>query len=1181
MLESVLHFSIKNRWLILLLTALVAAVGVFSLKRLPIDAVPDITNNQVQINAMAPSLSPTEVEKQVTFPIENALAGIPGLQSTRSLSRNGFSQVTAVFDDDLNIYFARQQVTERLGEAKESLPEGVEPVMGPIATGLGEVYMWTVAYEHPHGQGAPVSDGQPGWQSDGSYLTPENRRLANNLERSSYLREVQDWIIRPQLKSVKDVAGVDAIGGYVKQYHVQPDPMRLVSYGLSFAEVIEAIERNNVSTGAGYVEHKGESYLVRATGRIETVDQLESIVVGTRNGVPIYIRDIAVPGGVAIGRELRTGSASENGEEVVVGTAIMLIGANSRTVAAAVDAKMAEVSRSLPPGIVVQPVLNRTKLVDATIHTVQKNLIEGAILVIVVLLLLLGNFRAAIICALAIPLSMLMAATGMVQNEVSGNLMSLGAIDFGLIVDGAVIIVENCLRRLAERQHHEGRLLTLQERLHEVMVAAKEMIQPSVYGQAIIITVYIPILALTGVEGKMFRPMALTVIFALASAFILSLTFVPAMVAILIRGRVQEKEMFLIRWAKALYQPVLAWAMRLRWLVTATAVVAFTASAVLFTRLGQEFVPTLDEKDIAMHAMRIPSTSLTQSQAMQFDVERVVAQFPEVAFVFSKTGTAEMATDPMPPNVSDTFIIFKPEDQWRSEEELDRIIAQRQAAIGAADPHEDTHEGEEEGHEEIRLEGHKGKLQQLLALTLQAVPGNNYEFTQPIQMRFNELISGVRGDIAVKVYGDDFDKMQETAQAILEVLQSIPGAADAKVEQTEGLPVMTVDIDRSAIARYGLSVADVHAVVAVAMGGAEAGLVFEGDRRFDLVVRLPDALRGRIDVLDRLPIPLPRGPEPTQTIQMASVTGGLNGVDHEETGFIPLGHVAAIDVAEGTNQISRENGKRRIVVQCNVRGRDLGSFVKEAQAQVANVPLPPGGWLDWGGQYENLVAAKQRLTIVVPICFFLIFLLLFSTFKSVKYALLVFSAVPLGLTGGIVALWFRGMPFSISAAVGFIALSGVAVLNGLVMVTFINQLRAEGLARDAAIVRGCLTRLRPVLMTALVASLGFVPMALATGTGAEVQKPLATVVIGGLTSSTLLTLLVLPALYRIFTGWDPTGRPLPVSQPWEGPHAGPLEVNAQVVEPPSAAKGPSSPSPDAPSESNRPHRPPEPPSGTN
>ncbi len=1152
MLESVLHFSIKNRWLIVLLTVMAAALGVWSLKKLPIDAVPDITNNQVQINAVAPSLSPIEVEKQVTFPIENALAGIPGLQSTRSLSRNGFAQVTAVFEDDVNIYFARQQVSERLGEARESIPPGVEPIMGPIATGLGEVYMWTVLYEHPHGEGAPIKDGQPGWQSDGSYLTAEGRRLNNDLERASYLREVQDWIIRPQLKGVKDVAGVDAIGGYVKQYHVQPDPMKLVSYGLSFAEVIEAIEKNNVSTGAGYVEHKGESYLVRATGRIESVEQLENIVVGTRSGVPIHVRDVVVPGGVGVGRELRTGSASENGEEVVVGTAIMLIGANSRTVAAAVDAKMAEVQRSLPTGIKAKPVLNRTKLVDATIRTVEKNLLEGAILVVVVLLLLLGNVRAALICASAIPLSMLMTATGMVQNGVSGNLMSLGAIDFGLIVDGAVIIVENCLRRLGERQHHEGRLLTLQERLHEVMVAAKEMIQPSVFGQAIIITVYIPILALTGVEGKMFHPMAMTVIFALISAFILSMTFVPAMVAILVRGRVTEKDMFLIRWAKAGYEPVVRWAVRLRWAVVAAAVLAFAGAAVLFTRLGQEFVPTLDEKDIAMHAMRIPSTSLSQSQGMQFDVERTVSQFPEVAFIFSKTGTAEMATDPMPPNVSDTFIIFKPTEEWRSEAELDRLIAEKAEELekmGAHEGEEDGHEGHG-GHAEVKLEGHKGKLQKLIELTVATVPGNNYEFTQPIQMRFNELISGVRGDVAIKVYGDDFERMQRTAQEVLSVLQSIPGAADAKVEQTTGLPVMTVEIDRAAIARYGLSVSDVQEVVAVAMGGREAGLVFEGDRRFDLIVRLPDSLRGRIDALEHLPIPLPRVEEPPQAVRLASATAGLNGASHsEEMGFIPLGHVATVDIAEGTNQISRENGKRRIVVQCNVRGRDLGSFVQEAQAKVASVPLPPGGWLVWGGQYENLVAAKERLTIVVPICFFLIFLLLFSTFKSVKYALLVFSAVPLGLTGGILSLWLRGMPFSISAAVGFIALSGVAVLNGLVMVSFINQLRREGMARDDAIIRGSLVRLRPVLMTALVASLGFVPMAIATGTGAEVQKPLATVVIGGLISSTLLTLVVLPALYRIFTGWDPSGAPTPLAQEWERPETGPLEVRPAVAAP--------------------------------
>ncbi len=1131
MLESILGFSIKNRWLVLLLTALAGAAGVYSLQRLPIDAVPDITNNQVQINAVAPSLSPVEVEKQVTFTIENALAGVPGLRSTRSLSRNGFAQITAVFEDHVNIYFARQQVSERLGEAKESLPPGVEPVMGPIATGLGEIYMYTVEYERPHGKGAAFTPGRPGWQREGVYLTPEGRTLTSDLELASYLREVQDWIIRPQLKGVKDVAGVEAIGGYVKQYHIQPDPMKLVSYGLSFADVIEAVEKNNISTGAGYVEHKGESYLVRATGRIESPEQIERIVVSTRGGVPIRIGDIVArgpeAGGVGIGRELRTGSASEDGEEVVVATAIMLIGANSRTVAAAVDEKMAEVNRSLPAGIRAKTVLNRTKLVDATVATVRKNLLEGAVLVVVVLLLLLGNVRAAIICALAIPLSMLMTATGMVQSQVSGNLMSLGAIDFGLIVDGAVIIVENCLRRLAEKQHElaargETRALTLRERLDVVFDAAKEVRKATAFGEAIIITVYFPILALTGVEGKMFHPMALTVIFALVAAFILSLTFIPAMVAICITGKVKEQEMFLVRWAKAAYAPVLDRAVRRRWWVVGAAVAAFAGSAALFGRLGQEFVPTLDEKDVAMHAMRIASTSLSQSQAMQFDVEKAVSSIPEVAFCYSKTGTAEMATDPMPPNVSDTFIILKPRDQWRSEEELDRLIAEKTAAMEKLSAHADGHEHGHE-HGELKIEGHKGRLIRLIQLTVAGVPGNNYEFTQPIQMRFNELISGVRGDVAVKVYGDDFASMEQTAQRVLGVLQSIPGAADAKTEQTEGLPVMTVDIDREAISRYGLSVHEVQEVVAVAMGGREAGQVFEGDRRFDVVVRLPDAMRGRLDLLERLPIPLPRMDDRQEAPRLGSAghAGGLlsaSGSLSDEMGFVPLGHVARIEVAEGTNQISRENGKRRIVVQCNVRGRDLGSFVQEAQAKMAGVQLPAGQWLAWGGQFENLVAAKERLTVVVPVCFFLIFLLLFSTFRSVRYALLVFSAVPLGLTGGVVALWLRGMPFSISAAVGFIALSGVAVLNGLVMVSFINQLRQEGMGRDDAIVRGCLTRLRPVLMTAMVASLGFVPMALARGTGAEVQKPLATVVVGGLVSSTLLTLVVLPALYRIVAG---------------------------------------------------------------
>ncbi len=1145
MLEAILRFSIRNRWLIVLLTALAAAVGVRSLRDLPIDAVPDITNNQVQINTVYPSFSPIEIEKQVTFPIETALSGIAGLRSTRSLSRNGFSQVTAIFEDDVNIYFARQQVGERLAEAGESLPPGAEPRLGPIATGLGEIYMWTVEFEHPGGEGAETADGVDGWQSDGSYLTPEGRRLTNELERASYLREVQDWIIRPQLKSVRDVAGVDAIGGYVKQYHVQPDPMKLVSYGLTFADVIGALERNNVSTGAGYIEHKGESYLVRATGLIESVAQIESIVVGTRNGVPIYVRDIVAPDGVGVGRELRTGSASEGGREVVVGTAIMLIGANSRSVAAAVDDRMAEVSRTLPTDVVARTVLNRTKLVDATIRTVRTNLAEGAILVVGVLLLLLGNVRAALICAAAIPLSMLMTATGMVRSELSGNLMSLGAIDFGLIVDGAVIIVENCLRRLAERQRSEGRLLALPERLQEVMIASREMIQPSVFGQAIIITVYVPILALTGIEGRMFHPMAMTVIFALAGAFVLSLTFVPAMVAILIRGRVREREMFLVRWAKRAYEPALRSAVRFRWAVLAAAVVAFSGSLLLFARLGQVFVPTLDEKDIAMHAMRIPSTSLTQSSEMQFDVERVVGAFPEVAFLYSKTGTAELASDPMPPNVSDTFIILKPSEEWRSEAELDRLIAEKEAELeriaGAhAAAHGAGHGGEGDGHGAGEVEGHKGRLIRLIELTLRTLPGNNYEFTQPIQMRFNELIAGVRGDVAVKVYGDDFPSMRQAAQRILAILQSIPGSADAKVEQTTGLPILTVDIDRPAIARYGLNVADVQDVVAAAIGGRRAGQVFEGDRRFDLVVRLPESIRGRIEALESLPIPLPPVEEEASPFLLASAAGGPAGdaVVRREMGFIPLGDIARIDVVEGTNQISREDGKRRIVVQCNVRGRDLGSFVEEAQERVAGVPLPPGGWLDWGGQYENLVEAKARLSVVVPLCFFLIFLLLFGTFRSVKYALLVFTAVPLGLTGGILSLWLRGLPFSISAGVGFIALSGVAVLNGLVMVSFINQLRCEGMARDEAIILGCLTRVRPVLMTALVASLGFVPMAVATGTGAEVQRPLATVVIGGLITSTLLTLVVLPAIYRIFTARDPTGLPQPMVEAWENPDGG-------------------------------------------
>jgi len=1114
MLDRIIGFSITNRWLVLLLTFMVCAIGVFSISRLPIDAVPDITNNQVQINTEFPALSPFEIEKQVTYPVETALAGIRGLEYTRSLSRNGFSQVTAVFEDNVDIYFARQQVSERLSTARENLPAGAEPRMGAISTGLGEVFMYTVEYQHPHGRGATAADGKPGWQSDGAYLTPESEFLRTDVELASYLRTVQDWIISPQLKGVKDVAGVDSIGGYVKQYHVHPDPMKLMSYGLTFSEVIEALERNNVSTGAGYVEHKGEAYTVRAAGRIENVEQIESIVLRTRNGTPMYIRDVAT---VGIGRELRTGSASTNGDEVVVGTTLMLIGANSRTVAAEVASKINVIGNSLPQGVIIRPVLNRTRLVDATIRTVSRNLAEGAIFVVIVLFLLLGNVRAALICALAIPVSMLMTTTAMVQGRISANLMSLGAIDFGIIVDGAVIIVENCLRVLAMKQHQLGRLLTLGERLIAVREAARQVRKATAFGEAIIIIVFLPILFLTGTEGKMFHPMAMVFIIALVSAFILSLTLVPAMVALLMRGKITEKENAIVRAIKRIYRPALDWSVRGRWVVVPLAVILFAASLWLFSRLGSEFVPTLDEKDIAMHAMRIASTSLTQSQAMQSQVERTVSEIPEVAFVFSKTGTAEMAADPMPPNVSDTFIILKPVDQWRSEAELETAVQELEDHGELSDPHAGHAEADEHGHGDAHGHGqanittHKGKLQKLIEMTLAGVPGNNYEFTQPIQMRFNELISGVRSDFAVKVYGENFEDMLPTANAIAEILRATSGSADVKVEQTEGLPVLNINVNRAAIARYGLSMADVQDVIAIGIGGRPAGQVFQGDRRFDLMVRLPEEIRGDIHGLEALAIPLPEAESSD-----VSMTAKAGGGKYFGNGFVPLGAIAEIDVAEGPSQISRENGKRRVVVQANVRGRDIGTFVAEAQKSIhEKIQLPPGNWLEWGGQFENLVAARERLNIVVPVCFFLIFLLLFSSFGSVKYALMVFSGVPLALSGGIVALWLRDMPFSITAAIGFIALSGVAVLNGLVMVSFINELREQGMNLTDAIREGSLTRLRPVMMTALVAALGFLPMAIATGTGAEVQRPLATVVIGGIISSTFLTLVVLPALYRM------------------------------------------------------------------
>ncbi|WP_033073636.1 efflux RND transporter permease subunit [Sphingopyxis sp. MWB1] len=1054
MISAIVNFAVARRWFVLLATLIAAIIGGWALSRLPIDAVPDITNNQVQINVRAPALSPEQVERQVAFPIETALAGVPGLESTRSLSRNGFAQVTAVFTDATDIYFARQQVAERLRAVEERLPPGTSPEMGPIATGLGEVYMWTVHLAH-RGDEAH-RPGEPGMQPDGSYITPEGERLVTEADQATYLRSVQDWIVAPLLKTVPGLAGVDTIGGYVKQYQVVPDVQRLAALGLSLADLAGALEANNRAIGAGIVNRNGEGLSVRSDARIGGAEDLAATVIATRGGVPITLDQVAR---VRTGQAIRTGSASENGREVVVGTAVMRIGENSREVAQRVAARLEEINASLPADIVIQPVLDRTGLVNATIRTVAKNLTEGALLVIVILFLLLGNFRAALIAALVIPITMLLTSFGMLKGGVSANLMSLGALDFGLIVDGAVIIVENALRRIGLRQHELGRPLHREERLATVAAAAREMIRPSVYGQAIIILVYVPLLMLSGVEGKTFTPMALTVIIALAAAFILSLTFVPAMLAIWLSKPVEEKEGRIMVWLGHHYAPRLDQAMARPRVTMAAGVAALLMAAGAYAALGQEFLPQLDEGDLTAQLVRVPGTSVEQSQAMQLRVERTLSKLDEVEFVFSKTGTAELASDPMPPNISDTFIIMKDRREWPNP----------------------------------RLS--KADLTRKVENRLDLLPGQTVEISQPIQMRFNELIAGVRGDIAVKIFGDDADAMAATANKVADILRATRGAVDVRVEQTEGLPMLDIRPRRDAMARLGVSAATLQETVAAAVGGRDAGEIFEGDRRFAVTIRLTDDLRADLAALGQLPVPLASG------------------------AFVPLDSVADLVVTEGPNQISRENGKRRVVVQANVRGRDIAGVVADARGQIAQqLRLPPGQYLEWGGQFENLASARARLALVVPACFALILLLLYGALGSVRDAAIVFTGVPLALVGGAVSLLLRGMPFSISAAVGFIALSGIAVLNGLVMVTSIQHLMAEGVARAQAAREGALTRLRPVVMTALVASLGFVPMALASGAGAEVQKPLATVVIGGLISATLLTLFVLPTLYARYGG---------------------------------------------------------------
>ena len=1040
MLERIIRYAVAHRWLVLLLVLGSAALGVWSYGKLPIDAVPDITNVQVQVNTTAPGYSPLEAEQRITFPVETALSGLPRLQYTRSLSRYGLSQVTVVFEDGTDIYFARQQVAERLQEARSQLPRGIEPSMGPVSTGLGEIFVYSVE------------------------ATPGARKQDGTTWTSFDLRTLQDWVIRPQLRNLKGVTEVNTVGGHLRQIHVMPDPARMIAFDLTFGDLIRAIENNNANQGAGYIERNGEQLLIRVPGQLVDERALRSVVVAMRSGVPLQLGEVAQ---IAEGSELRTGAATRDGREVVMGTVFMLIGENSREVAQRAGAKLREIDASLPEGVSARSVYDRTTLVDRSIRTVTTNLVEGALLVIAVLFLLLGNMRAALITAAVIPLTMLLTITGMVQNGVSANLMSLGALDFGLIVDGAVIIVENCLRRIGERQREFGRLLTRDERFAVAAGASSEVIRPSMFGLLIITAVYLPIFALEGVEGKTFHPMAITVVIALTGAMLLSLTFVPAAVAQFVSGPVAEDDTRIMRAAHRGYLPLLSRVLRHRRVVVGGAAIFVLLCGLLATRLGTEFIPGLDEGDIAMHAMRIPGTSLTQSVKMQLQLEKRIAQFPEVQEILGKIGTPEIATDPMPPSVADTIIMLKPREQWPDRNKpKEQLVAEIEAAV-------------------------------------EGVPGNNYEFTQPVQMRMNELIAGVRAELAIKIYGDSLEELERVGQDVAALTQSIEGAADVKLEQVTGLPVMVIEPDRAALARYGLNVADVQETAAVAFGGAPAGILFEGDRRFDIVVRLPEEQRNDTRAIADLPVALP--------VEFGAEEHGTSFAPN----FVPLRSVARIELVEGPNQVSRENGKRRVVVTANVRGRDLGSFVNEVRDAVTrDIPLPQGYWIGYGGTFEQLMSATERLSVVVPVVLVMIFGLLFMAFGSARDAAVVFSGVPLALTGGVLALWIFGIPFSISAGVGFIAVSGIAVLNGLVMVSFIRKLRGEGLELVDAITTGANTRLRAILVTALVASLGFMPMAVNTGTGAEVQRPLAVVVIGGIITATLLSLVVLPALYR-------------------------------------------------------------------
>lgn len=1024
--ERIIHFSIQNAIWVMLFVCTWIAVGVYSYQKLPIDAVPDITNTQVQINTQANGFTALEVEQRITYPIENAMAGIPNLELTRSISRYGLSQVTIVFKDGTDIYWARQQINQRVQEVQSELPAQIAPTMSPVSTGLGEIYQWVLKAD------------------------PNAKKPDETAYTAMDLREIQDWIVRPQLQRVEGVAEVNSIGGFEKTYVVSPDLNRMQQLNISLEQLQQALAQNNENRGAGYIEANGQQLTVRIPGKFNGLSDIENTMLGSPNGSPIRVGDIAQ---VSIGHDLRTGGATYNGKETVLGIAMMAMGGNSRTVSKAVDAKLQDIQNSLPKGVVIETVYDRTTLVEKAIKTVQKNLVEGAILVIIILFLFLGNIRAALITACVIPLSMLFTLTGMAQKNISANLMSLGALDFGIIVDGAVVIVENCIRRLAHAQQLLKRPLTQNERFKEVFLAARQARRPLIFGQLIILVVYLPIFALSGVEAKLFHPMALTVVLALVAAIILSITFVPAAVALWVKGEIKETESRWMIWLKTRYQQILDMAYQYKAVVLTFAACLLVITGLLSTKIGSEFAPQLSEGDFAVQQLRSPSTGLEESLRMQENTEKLLLKnFPEIKAVFARTGTAEVATDVMPPNISDGYIMLKPGEEWPdSKESLDALRTRMEAYLAT-------------------------------------IPGNNSEFSQPIELRFNELISGVRSDVGVKVFGDDMQVLNTEAAKIAKIIQQVAGSSVVKVEQTSGLPLLNVEIDKALAAQYGLSVKSIQDVVAASIGGQSVGEILEGDRRFDFIIRLSEQNRSVASV-SQLPIQLPNG------------------------GSILLSDVAQVSTIEGINQVSRENGKRRVVVTTNVEGRDLGSFVSEVQTQLKAYNLPSGYWIEYGGQFENLASAKARMQIVIPLALITIFILLMAVFHNVKESLLVFTGVPFALTGGVVFLWLRDIPLSMSAGIGFIALSGVAVLNGLVMLTFIKELRDKYPVHEA-VRQGAILRLRPVLMTACVASLGFVPMALATGTGAEVQRPLATVVIGGILSSTLLTLVLLPVLYR-------------------------------------------------------------------